>query len=414
MSTPAPDTAAVVYRGRSGRIAGNPCLSALPAPRSTEEWQELLAQSLSHADLSHQELEDTELRIAETEQVIVPLPRAISLAKNMERLLRQGYDRRYPAYSRTFKELTVERQATLAQFGSDAPPKGRGTSKALSLIGASGSGKTSAIQGVLRAWTQVISHPLPRPGNPVWHQLVWLCVEAPPRRGEKGLFLSLLSAFDEALGTTLWKSMKSHSADVLEQEVADLVAKHAVGMIVIDEFQHLKGRGVSRSSLIMSLVKLMNSVRVPLVFVGTSDAEDVLAAIPSITKRTHGFHHAWNPLPCNKFFTVLVKGKLAPHQLALPFVRGADESTEVKQLHAMCAGVPAYLTTLLSAAQLDAAGAHRETFSMLDVDVAFEELPESTKLMIRAIHQQHRGIKSPTISMEDPRPVPGFDTIRKV
>ena len=141
-----------------------------------------------------------------------------------------------------------------------------------SVIGCSGSGKSTAVEAILDCYDQAILHP------EYQHvQLVWLKLECPHDGSVKSLCINFFRAVDVALNTdyedTYVKSRSS--AESLLGDIARVSALHSIGILVIDEIQHLdefKSGGSER--IINFFVALTNVIKIPVLFVGTPKARE--------------------------------------------------------------------------------------------------------------------------------------------
>jgi hypothetical protein len=72
-------------------------------------------------------------------------------------------------------------------------------------------------------------------------QLVYLKIDCPYNGSLKSLYLNFFSAVDRALGTTYEKqyTQKRHNEQKLLQLMGHIAHLHAIGLLVIDEIQHL-------------------------------------------------------------------------------------------------------------------------------------------------------------------------------
>ena len=142
-----------------------------------------------------------------------------------------------------------------------------------SVIGCSGSGKSTAVEAILDCYDQAILHP------EYQHvQLVWLKLECPHDGSVKSLCINFFRAVDKALNTDYEDThVKSRSsAESLLGDIARVSALHSIGILVIDEIQHLdefKSGGSER--IINFFVALTNVIKIPVLFVGTPKAREI-------------------------------------------------------------------------------------------------------------------------------------------
>lgn len=143
------------------------------------------------------------------------------------------------------------------------------SASSLTLIGPSGIGKTTNLINILELYPQVIVHP-----EYNVYQLVWLKVDCPHAGSLKGLCTDIFLAADKLLGTNYFKKFGSrgNSEDYMLAQVAQLAHTQHLGVLVIDEMQNLVSARRGRDELLNFLVKMDNTIGIPVIRVGTSEA----------------------------------------------------------------------------------------------------------------------------------------------
>ncbi|MGK7893236.1 MAG: ATP-binding protein, partial [Xenococcus sp. (in: cyanobacteria)] len=109
-------------------------------------------------------------------------------------------------------------------------------------------------------------------------QIVWLKVDCPHAGSLKGLCTDIFLAIDGLLGTNYFKKFGSrgNSEDRMLAQVAQLAHTHHLGLLVIDEMQNLANSRRGRDDLLNFLVKMDNVIGIPVIRVGTNEAEPIL------------------------------------------------------------------------------------------------------------------------------------------
>ncbi|MDT3705044.1 MAG: ATP-binding protein [Thermincola sp.] len=105
----------------------------------------------------------------------------------------------------------------------------------------SGVGKTTAVEKVLSLYPQQILHTKYK-GKPLFlTQLVWAKIDCPFDGSLKGLCLSFFAYVDRILGTGYSKKFSSDrmTVDAALPRMAQIATTHCLGLLVIDEIQHL-------------------------------------------------------------------------------------------------------------------------------------------------------------------------------
>jgi hypothetical protein len=101
------------------------------------------------------------------------------------------------------------------------------------------------------------------------------------------------------LGTTYFKMYGKCGEDEMIVHMAEISNLHALGLLVIDEIQHLKHAktGTAAEDVLSFLVKMVNTIGVPVEFIGTPKANDLLRGNFRQGRRSSGIGAlAWNPM----------------------------------------------------------------------------------------------------------------------
>ncbi|MEJ6079165.1 ATP-binding protein [Vibrio sp. 1-Bac 57] len=165
---------------------------------------------------------------------------------------------------------------------------------ASSVIGCSGTGKTTAVQAILDSYQhQTIYHP-----EYQHTQLVWLKLDCPHDGSAKSLCINFFRAVDDAIGSDyefLYVKAKS-SAESMLGDIARVSAIHSVGILVIDEIQHLQAaRSGGATKLLNFFVTLTNVIQVPVLFIGTPKALELFSPTMRSARRASQFGSLnWN------------------------------------------------------------------------------------------------------------------------
>jgi energy-coupling factor transporter ATP-binding protein EcfA2 len=375
------------YAGDCDEVLRNPFLAALYPKKTKVQW--IAALTREHRSAVSEVMTDSqrELRIGLTHRMHVPLSREILAVQALERLLWFGYHCRFGAEADKSETDQQSRDRILGDVleGNYHEIDGQ---TALAVIGVSGSGKSSTLRAGLKALPKVLWHTVAREGEPRVVQVVWLLVDAPVGKSAKGLFVRVLSALDERLGTKYAKTLGGLPAERLEEVIRALVREYTIGVLVIDEAQVMKGSGVSRSKLIDHLVSLTNISGVPILLVGTSETREMLRAAPQLARRTIGEHPVWNALDArDEDWLILVDGMFSPRRLGLPFEMPEGKDLAV-ELHKLTEGISAILGKLIEATALRACRLNRGKFTLADCEETVEGLPDEIKELIALTRMQ--------------------------
>ena len=167
----------------------------------------------------------------------------------------------------------------------------------MTLIGCSGNGKTTAMKQLLSLYPQVIYHP-----DRNFEQVVYLKIDCSHDGSLKELCLNFFRAMDRALGTTNYQKQystsKRPSIETLLAAMAQVANSHAVGVLIIDEIQHLsRSRSGGSEKMLNFFVTLVNTIGLPVILVGTPRAREIFEADMRSARRGSGLGAIfWDPM----------------------------------------------------------------------------------------------------------------------
>ena len=216
----------------------------------------------------------------------LPQPRQLDLADRFGLLLRQGYLGRDPSTTAYLHHL--HNGLDRIQAGDlDAPVSHavQNTASSFALLGCPGVGKTRSMNRVLAQYPQIILHETPFS----LVQLVWLRLEAPALGSLKQLCIDFFDAIDRLIGSDYVKRYATGvTVERIMSHMAHVAQLHALGVLIIDEIQHLKGVKVGPEALLKFMVKLVNTIGVPVIPIGTLGALTILQGSFSQARRASG------------------------------------------------------------------------------------------------------------------------------
>jgi NACalpha-BTF3-like transcription factor len=264
---------------------GNPLIEALPPILSKEYFVEAVSEYPAF-DESEKKL-DSWVRLHCVERLLrffQPLDRHIDLEQKISRVLRQGYLARNPfapiyatRLSQINKSIKAAREDKTASFAKyvNTPSSASG----FTVIGVSGVGKSTAVNRILGLYPQIILHSEYQ-GTPLnAYQIVWLKLDCPHAGSLKGLCIDFFIAIDKLLGTDYHRKFASrqNSEDSMLARMALVASIHSLGVLVIDEIQDLStAKSGGSEKMLNFFVKLVNTIGVPVVRIGTNKALPIL------------------------------------------------------------------------------------------------------------------------------------------
>jgi hypothetical protein len=260
---------------------GNPLTEALPPVYSGSE----AARRLTFAPPYHEA--ERELPAHDRIQSVwrlfryfQPLMTHLDIEQRISIAIRQGYISRNPVKPAYAEMLSQGADAVRnkSQYLGDYYT-GNTTSVGFTIIGLSGVGKTTGVQRVLSLYPQVIRH-TQYYGEPLYlNQLVWAKLDCPFDGSIKGLCFDFFGYIDRVLETDYSKkfSVNRMTVDMALPRMAQIANAHALGLLVIDEIQHLsQAKSGGQAKMLNFFVTLVNKVGVPVVLIGTAGAMSVL------------------------------------------------------------------------------------------------------------------------------------------
>jgi len=365
--------------------AGHPLINALPPINSPQETAKKLNRYPTVGD-SEKKLPGHIRRHAMMrilDQFLYPTKSHLQLEQMLSSMIRRGY------LSRNIADASHQRNLDTVGYTDfkSASRNAGNESLVSSVIGCSGTGKSTAVEAILSCYPQVIYHP-----DYQHTQLVWLKVECPHDGSVRHLCINFFRAVDDALGTDYQQLfVKSRSsAESMLGDVARVVALHSVGLLDIDEIQHLeKSKSGGSQKMLNFFVTLTNVIKVPVLFIGTPKALDLFTPTMRSARRAAQFGSLnWNRFERSdkpeqdaeweRFIKRLWKLQWfeAPTPLTEPMKDLFWEFTQ---------GIPHVAVSLFYLCQTRAVMARREVIDQLLVEKVFNEELSLIHPMIKAL-----------------------------
>ena len=283
-----------------------------------------------------------------TRDFFVPQTNHIIIEQKLSKLIRCSYLNRNPKTA-TFKRklnsirglIQNENLTTYMHDDVDSP------ASSMTIAGISGAGKSTTTNLVLNTYPRVIYHP-------DFHmlQVPWLKVDCPYDGSLSDFCLSFFIALDRRLNLNYRDQYASGRPTIAKMmaDVADLCLIHAIGLIVIDEFQHMSlAKSGGEKKMINFLVTLVNVVEVSVVLIGTPKALRLFASEFRQARRASGDGSlVWDRLPKDESWEDFLE-ELWPYQ----WLRNKVERNETltNKLYELTQGVPDIVVKLFCLAQ---------------------------------------------------------------
>ena len=288
-----------VYRETSiEKYRGNPFIEALPPTMNLAQIRESLKGNIRFkiGDIFASGQDRAHIITSLLDDFFQPLAQHVQLNEKISLMIRQGYIGRNPSDGSLNSHMQngYERimQGNLEAFRFHHT---KSTALSLSLIGCSGSGKTSTLNRILSTYPQVIFHEAHN-----LTQVVYLKVDCPHDGSLKSLCIHFFRALDQALHTDyeIRYTRKRHGIETLLALMSQAATSHAIGVLVIDEIQHLsRSRSGGVEKMLNFFVTLVNTIGLPVVFVGTPKARPLFETDLRSARRGAGFGALlWEPM----------------------------------------------------------------------------------------------------------------------
>ncbi len=176
------------------------------------------------------------------------------------------------------------------------------------LCGFSGMGKTRIVNKILENTPQLIYHNSYNKADFNTIQVTWIKLEAPHNSSLKALTLQFFMKIDELIGSRNMEryAVKNLSVDAMLPIMGQLANNINLGLLVIDELQHLNK---NTSQIMNYFVALMNTFAVPIFLIGTPACYDMLTGELRIARRVTGSGEIiWNNMQNDKEFRLFING----------------------------------------------------------------------------------------------------------
>ncbi|WP_029836804.1 AAA family ATPase [Vibrio parahaemolyticus] len=299
MSLPSEYVTAVYQDTGNPSYNGNPFIEALPPIMEIKQLKEGLEGKVTFSlnNLQDKPRQRAHMVAALLHDFFQPLSQHVLLEERISIMMRRGYVGRNLLDGSLNKHLQNGYQRVMS--GDLQSYKFRNvstTALCLSLIGCSGSGKSSTLERILATYPQVIYH-----DQHNFFQLSYLKIECPNNGSQQSLCLNFFREVDKRLGTNYENThgRKRHGVPTLLALMSQVANERAIGVLVIDEIQRLKIRkAVGREQMLEFFVELVNTVGIPVILVGTPKARPLFEVELQSARRTTGIGSVyWQPMP---------------------------------------------------------------------------------------------------------------------
>ncbi|NFH89990.1 ATP-binding protein [Clostridium botulinum] len=260
----------------------NPFIEALPKIFTADDVVDKFTVLPEISDKDRNKPENLRYHIIKrAKNFIQPLPIHITLERKLSSLIRRGYLSRNPVDKSFLQSLRIlnglDDESIIENSIQDELNNIRSTADSLSIIGISGIGKTTAIERLLLMYPQVIKHFEYNGTNLTRTQIVWLKIDCPYDGNLSTLCKSFFTAIDDILGTRYLEKFgySNRITSTMLINMTKLAWRYGIGVLVIDEIQHLLNAKNDMEEMLNFFVTLTNTVGIPTVIIGTSKAQKI-------------------------------------------------------------------------------------------------------------------------------------------
>ncbi|WP_077305703.1 ATP-binding protein [Terribacillus halophilus] len=346
---------------------GNPLIEALPPIYSMEEVLDLLAVYPPYHS-SEREL-SSELRVHLLQRLFhffQPFKTHFELESLISIVMRQGYVTRNPL-NRESKQFLNKSYEAIRDRETLNPNEFNfsKTTSGFAIVGLSGIGKTTGIERVLSLYPKIIKHTFYDGMNVNFVQIPYLKLDCPYSGSLGSLCDSFFKKLDELLGDTEYfiRYGTRHNIATKIQLMSHLARLHNIGVLVVDEIQHLMLSGKNGpDSMLNFFVTLVNTIGVPVILIGTNKAAKILKRDFRQARRASGQGDLiWGKMEKDKMWDIFIRG-IEKYQWTRVSIDLDTEFSDV--LYEESQGILDIALKLYMLAQLKAIGNREEKLSV--------------------------------------------------
>lgn len=332
-----------------------------------------------------------------------PLEQHIDIEQRISRSIRQGYLYRNPLIPEYASGLADGFAAMRGKSTYQMLHRTKSAASGFTIIGVSGVGKSTAVERILSLYPQRIVHTRYREMPLAFTQLVWLKLDCPHDGSLKQLCYQFFYALDQAAGSDYFQQYAKgrYSLDMLLIIMTQLVRQFQIGILVIDEIQHLsEAKGGGSDKMLNFFVTLVNNIGLPVVMIGTTKAMSILQGEFRQARRGSGQGDLiWDRMRNDVAWKMFVKS-MWRYQWTENYVPYTDEMVNV--LYDESQGIIDIAVKLYAIVQIEAITGGKESFSVADIHKVAEKKLSLVKPMLDALRS---GDRKKILRYEDITPV---------
>lgn len=220
--------------------------------------------------------------ISRLEKFVLPLAFYDEVYTKISMAIRRGYEGKKimsPEFIKGLNESSKLMKATEIEQKNylDAKcmiRKDFGAQYGFSIFGISGVGKSTVVNRMLCTIPSCIIHTGTGGEKYLFKQVPWVKIDCAHNGTVKGLCENFFSYMDGILGTNYLDHHggRKNSINSMIISMKHIAQKHALGVLVVDEIQHLANSKGQSGNALDFFVTLMNEIRIPIIYIGTYKA----------------------------------------------------------------------------------------------------------------------------------------------
>ncbi|RST76163.1 ATP-binding protein [Siminovitchia acidinfaciens] len=371
--------------------ANNPLIEALP-PILTSQKVIHLMSVFPHFDINER-FDSDEIRFHYIQRLydyFHPLTRHIALERRFSTVIRKGYVNRNPISKDTVKYMN-DSYKSLKEGKLPEPDQinTENTVQGFSLIGVSGTGKSTTYKRIIKSYPKYIKHTNHKGNHMNIAQIPFLNLECPSDGSLGGLCHKFFEEVDLRIGSKYKERFKNYRVQYMLTEMVHLTRLHNVGVLIIDEIQHLsvqKVQGVNK--MLNFFVGLVNQIGVPVILIGTNKAFDMLNKEFRQALRSDGQgsnKEDWERMKNDRNWQLVMDGLLHYQWTRTP-VENEEDLLKIKNaLYVESQGIIGIAVKLFAATQMEAILNRKETITEELIQSTFKRCFGSLQPMIDAL-----------------------------
>lgn len=370
----------------------NPLIMALPDIMSAEETLFCLTRTPVYG--KEERKLDAKYRLHCLSRLLhdyyQPLAQHLDIENRISVCLRQGYRNRNPL-ERQYNLMVNESYAAMVEKRAVRPVPGyHPNASGFTIIGVSGVGKSTAVESILYQYPQVIEHTEFRGKLFPATQIVWLKLDTPHEGSRGELCYRFFKAVDDAVGSEYFDQYKKSriTIDSMLTLMQRIAQEYSLGLLVVDEVQHLSLAKGGSDAMLNFFVTLVNTIGVPVILIGTSKAMPILQGQFRQARRSSGHGDlVWNRMKKERSWITFVESMWKYQWICsdVPLTAGMlDAVYEETQ------GIIVLAVVLYVLIQEDAIRSERESFGVDDIGRVAREKMALVQPMLKALREDNK------------------------